>query len=93
AFGHVWLLGPLRCWIKPVVAMRMIGTRGKRVAGIAATVGVGVGVGVALAAAAAAAVSVALRAAGTRLAARVTGGWIAAVGLLMLGWAFRASVA
>lgn len=39
----------------------------------------------------AAASAVSLRAAWTRVAVRVAGGWIAAVGLLMLGWAFRAA--
>ena len=41
----------------------------------------------------AAASAVSLRAAWARVAVRVAGGWIAAVGLLMLGWAFRAAAA
>lgn len=44
-------------------------------------------------AALAAASAVSLRAAWARVAVRVAGGWIAAVGLLMLGWAFRAAAA
>lgn len=39
----------------------------------------------------AAALAASLRAAWTRAAVRVAGGWIAAVGLLMLGWALRAA--
>lgn len=41
----------------------------------------------------AAAIVVSLRAAWARIAVRVAGGWIAAVGLLLLGWAFRAAAA
>ncbi|MDZ7589366.1 MAG: HupE/UreJ family protein [Rubrivivax sp.] len=44
-------------------------------------------------AALAAAGSLSLRAAWTRVAVRVAGGWIAAIGLLMLGWAVRAVAA
>ena len=38
----------------------------------------------------AAALVVALRAPWTRIAVRVAGSWIAAIGLLLLGWSFRA---
>ena len=34
---------------------------------------------------------VALRAPWTRIAVRVAGSWIAAIGLLLLGWSFRAA--
>ena len=40
-----------------------------------------------------AALAVSQRAAWTHVAVRVAGGWIAAVGLLMLGWAFRGAAA
>jgi urease accessory protein len=38
----------------------------------------------------AAALVISLRAAWTRIAVRVAGSWIAAIGLLLLGWSFRA---
>lgn len=38
-----------------------------------------------------AALVVSLRAAWTRIAVRVAGSWIAAIGLLLLGWSFRAA--
>ena len=39
----------------------------------------------------AAALVVALRAPWARIAVRVAGSWIAAIGLLLLGWSFRAA--
>ena len=39
----------------------------------------------------AAALVVALRAPWTRIAVRVAGSWIAAIGLLLLGWSLRAA--
>jgi hydrogenase/urease accessory protein HupE len=41
----------------------------------------------------AAAIAVSLHAAWARVAVRVAGGWIAAIGLLMLGWVLRAAAA
>jgi hypothetical protein len=38
----------------------------------------------------ASALVVALRAPWTRIAVRVAGSWVAAIGLLLLGWSFRA---
>jgi hypothetical protein len=52
----------------------------------------GIGSGCFVIVALTAALAVKLRATRARIVVRVAGSWIAAVGLLMLGWAFRADI-